>query len=146
MADNKEYVYVTYIKTTPEKVWTAITTPEFTRQYWSHGIAMEARKGSKWTLTPKDTVMVGGEVLESVPPKRLVMTWAEATPPSATSQVAFDLEALGDVTRLTVTHSKLDDYMAGRISTGWPLVLSNMKSLLETGKAYDISALKVCAA
>jgi uncharacterized protein YndB with AHSA1/START domain len=144
--DKSEYVYVTYIKAAPEKVWTAITTPEFTRQYWNPGIVLEGKKGSKWTHAPNGTANLGGEVLESVPPKRLVFSWAETAPPSAVSQVAFDIEAAGDVTRLTVTHSNLDAVMAGKISKGWPLVLSNMKSLLETGKAYDIAALKSCAA
>lgn len=74
-----EFVYTIYIKTTPEKVWDAITNAEFSRQYWVDGIISEWKTGSKWQHVSNDnnrTVTVAGEVLESVPPRRLVITWA----------------------------------------------------------------------
>jgi len=140
-----EFVYTTYIKTTPEKVWAAITNPEFSRQYWVNGIVSDWKKGSKWqhvANTEGCSNELGGEVLESQPPKRLVITWADTMPTSdqaGASRVAFDIEPIEDMVRLVVTHSNLaaGSVMAGKISAGWPRVLCSMKSLLETGQALD---------
>jgi len=139
-----EFVYTTYIKTTPEKVWAAITNPEFSRQYWVNGIVSDWKKGSKWqhVANAEGCSALGGEVLESLPPKRLVITWADTMPTpdqAGPSRVAFDIEAIQDMVRLVVTHSNLAaaSVMAGKISAGWPRVLCSMKSLLETGKALD---------
>jgi uncharacterized protein YndB with AHSA1/START domain len=123
-------------------VWAAITNPEFSRQYWVDGIVSDWKKGSKWqhlANTEGCSNGLGGEVLESVPPKRLVITWGDATPASGPSRVAFDIEAIEDMVRLVVTHNNLEagSVMAGKISTGWPRVLCSMKSMLETGKALD---------
>ena len=142
---NTEFVYTTYIKTTPEKVWAAITNPEFSRQYWVNGIVSDWKKGSKWqhvANTEGCSNELGGEVMESLPPKRLVITWGDTMPTSdhaGPSRVAFDIEAIEDMVRLVVTHSNLvaGSVMAGKISAGWPRVLCSMKSLLETGKALD---------
>jgi uncharacterized protein YndB with AHSA1/START domain len=136
---SKEFAYTTYIKSTPEKVWQAITTPEFTRQYSGHHYVSDWKKDSKWEmLRNKDmSVNVVGKVLESTPPKRLVLSWTEADKPSDTSQVAFDIEMSGEMVRLSVTHSELSDYMAVRISYGWPIVISGLKTLLETGHSLS---------
>ena len=93
-----------------------------------------------------DGVNVIGKVIENSPNKRLVLSWAEPDKISDESQVAFEIEVVGDLVRLDVIHSKLSDYMAGRISKGWPLVLSSMKSFLESGKPIDILAIKNCNA
>ena len=142
---NTEFVYTTYIKTTPEKVWAAITHPEFSRQYWMDGIGSDWKKGSKWQQvsggeTP--TVTVGGVILESSPPRRLVMTWADPADTSDISKhsrVTFEIEPIEGMVRLNVIHGNLKtgSIMAGKISTGWPRVLSSMKSFLETGTALD---------
>lgn len=140
-----EFVYTTYIKTTPEKLWGAITNPEFSRQYWVEGIVSDWKKGSKWQHIVGDnnpTCTIGGEILESVPHKRLVMTWADATDPDDIhqhSRVTFEIEKIGDMVRLNVIHGNLKtgSIMAGKISIGWPRVLSSMKSFLETGVALD---------
>ena len=146
---NPDFVYTTYIKTTPQKVWGAITTPEFTRQYWLRELHSDWKKGSKWQHLGADhkTPTIAGEILESSPPRRLVMTWADCdNPEQGTSKVSFDIEAVGgELTRLTVIHSDLLPEMAGKISGGWPRVLSSMKSFLETGMALNISATKACA-
>jgi uncharacterized protein YndB with AHSA1/START domain len=139
--NNTEFVYTTYIKTTPEKLWKAITTPEFTRQYWADGIVSDWKKGSTWKHAAGAYIM-GGEVLESDPPRRLVITWAEpgdGTNIARHSRVAFEIEAIGDMVRLNVVHNDLlpGSVMAGKISVGWPRVLSSLKSLLETGAALD---------
>jgi len=140
-----EYIYTLYIKTTPEKVWNAITNPEFARQYWGHENISDWNQGSPWKHITSDgqrTVKLVGNVLESVPPKRLVLTWAEpsdTSPQSEHSRVTFEIRPMKDMVRLTVTHSNLQagSEMASRISSGWPRVLSSMKSFLETGKALD---------
>ena len=140
------FVYVTYIQTTPEKVWEAIVKPEFTRQYWGgKANVSDWKQGSKWEhVATEDTdgaCCVAGKVVESIPPKRLVLTWADPDHPDDTSTVSLDIEKMEDMVRLTVSHGefKADSVMAGKVSFGWPLVLSSMKSYLETGKAIDIS-------
>ena len=139
---NPEFIYTTYIKTTPEKVWAAITNPEFSRQYWGEGIQSDWKKGSKWQHVSNDgkhTVIMTGEVLESVPPKRLVLTWATPSDLNDDSRVTFEIEAIDDMVRLNVTHGKfkVGSKMADKVAIGWPRVLSSLKSLLETGKALN---------
>jgi uncharacterized protein YndB with AHSA1/START domain len=138
-----DYIYTTYIKTTPEKLWTAITTPEFTRQYWGKENVSDWKKGSKWEMVGTDadcTVSVIGEVVESVPGKRLVLSWAEPTDKNDVSHVTFEIEPMGDTLCLNVIHSglKAGSVLEGKIAFGWPRVLSSLKSLLETGKALEI--------
>jgi len=137
-----EHVYTTYIKTTPEKLWQAITNPEFTKQYWGHTNESDWKKGSEWKhvgSTSKETHILG-KVVESAPPKRLVITWASPNNLADESRVTFEIEALEDVARLVVTHSGLtaESAMEKGITKGWPMVLSSMKSFLETGKSLSI--------
>jgi uncharacterized protein YndB with AHSA1/START domain len=146
------FVYVTYIATTPEKVWRALIDPEVTRQYWfdpvgddpGHVNESDWKPGSRWEhqrLDDARRVDVVGKVIETTPPRRLVITWSrptEESDESAHSRVTFDIEPRGDrLVRLTVTHEDLerDPEMLKGISGGWPVVLSNLKSLLETGNA-----------
>ena len=133
-----QFVYVTYILTTPEKVWAALTDPELTRQYWVHANVSDWKVGSPWSHQRLDGVKdVIGEVLESDPPRRLVTSWAppsEPENPAKISKVAIDIEELGGKVRLTVTHTNLDAQSLKDVSGGWPAVLSNLKSLLETGR------------
>jgi uncharacterized protein YndB with AHSA1/START domain len=145
-----EFVYTTYITSTPQKVWDAITTPEFARQYWSNANISDWKVGSKWQhVTQEGSVKIVGKVLESQPPGRLVISWAspenEANP-SEYSRVTFSIAPIGGVVRLDVVHDQLKagSEMASGISKGWPLVLSGLKSFLETGKAPDIMAIKAC--
>ena len=149
------FVYVTYIATTPEKVWQAFVDTDVMRQYWADPNAGCARvnvsdwkPGSQWKHRRVDdagTVDIVGKVVESNPPRRLVFTWArpaEAEDDSKHSRVAFDIEPYGDgLVRLTVTHEDLerDPEMLAGISGGWPKVLSNLKTLLETGRAFPRS-------
>ena len=147
MSQNKsELVYVTFIRTTPEKLWAAITQPEFTRQYWGNGQNISDWKtGGQWRHshggTP-ETVRVVGDVVESAPPKRLVLTWADPAAPTDVSRVSFEIESVEDMVSLTVTHGEFRDgsAMAGRVSWGWPRVLSSLKSFLETGKGLNVHA------
>jgi uncharacterized protein YndB with AHSA1/START domain len=137
-----DFVYTTYIKTTPQKVWDAITTPEFTRQYWGKANVSDWKPGSKWEMVNidgSDTVNVTGEVLESHPPSRLVLSWVKPenrADKSEYSRVTFEIEMMGDVVCLNVIHDELKpgSEMARAISGGWPRVLSGLKTLLETGQ------------
>lgn len=132
-----EFVYTTYIKSTPEKVWQAITTPEFTRQYWDQQLVSDWKTGSEWKMLRNNdqSVNVVGKVIESKPPNRLTLSWAEIDKPSDESHVIFEIETVEDFVRLNVIHSKLSPYMGGRVSQGWPRVLASLKSILETGES-----------
>jgi uncharacterized protein YndB with AHSA1/START domain len=148
------FIYTTYINSTPQKVWDAITTPEFTRQYWGRNIVSNWKAGSRWDMASIDgsnTVNITGEVLESHPPSRLVLSWVSPDnvgDKAEYSRVAFEIEAMGDVVRLNVIHDQLKagSEMAKGISGGWPMVLSGLKSFLETGKAPNIMSIKSCNA
>jgi uncharacterized protein YndB with AHSA1/START domain len=139
--NTQDFVYATYIKSSPEKVWDAITNPEFTRQYWGEELISDWQKGSQWHSVRVGSNAKGiiGEVIESVPPKILVLTWAPINDKDDTSCLTFDIEPIEDMVRLTVTHGKFKkgSTMASRVSVGWPRVLSSLKSFLETGKALD---------
>jgi uncharacterized protein YndB with AHSA1/START domain len=140
---NNTFVYVTYIATTPQKVWDALIKGELIRQYWKHENVSDWKPGSKWQHVADDgkrTVKLVGEVLENVPNKRLVMTWGEvaaAIDKSKHSRVAIDIETVGDMVRLTVTHEELTPEMRKKITQGWPRVLSSLKSFLETGRPLN---------
>jgi uncharacterized protein YndB with AHSA1/START domain/DNA-binding transcriptional ArsR family regulator len=139
MANRPDYVYVTYIQATPERVWEALTDADLTAQYWGHSNISEWRVGSDWEHRRVDgsgTADVVGTVLESVPPRRLSMTFDAPgqTPPGGPSKVSFDIEPYHEIVRLIVTHDNLaDDEALDAISDGWPAVCANLKSLLETG-------------
>ena len=131
-----DYVYVTYIRTTPKKVWDALTVPEFCRQYWTYSNISDWKVGSGWEHKADDgKVMIHGKVLESDPPKRLSYSWSAPGNEANASKVAFDIAEAGDMVKLTVTHSELraGSEMAKGIAIGWPRVLSSLKSWLETG-------------
>jgi uncharacterized protein YndB with AHSA1/START domain len=138
----QKQVYTTYIRSTPKKTWDAITKPEFTREYWG-GMAnvSDWKKGAKWEHLPKDDnePWIVGKVVESAPPKRLVLTWAAPEKLKDASRVTFEIEAVEDMVCLIVTHDsfKTDSTMAGKVARGWPLVLSSLKSFLETGKGLN---------
>jgi uncharacterized protein YndB with AHSA1/START domain len=148
-----DYVYVTYIATTPEKIWRALVDTDVTREYWvGAGPTGPARvnvsdwqPGSRWEHQRVDEtrqVDIAGTVVESSPPHRLVLTWArpaEFDDASKHSRVTFEIEPEDDgLVRLTVKHEDLerDPKMLASISGGWPRVLSNLKTLLETGRAF----------
>lgn len=143
------FVYVTYIRTTPEKLFRALTDGQITRQYWGHENISDWQPGSTWKHwdAGNGNVRILGEVLESKPPHRLVISWAfgpEAGDKAKRSRVAFDIGRVGDMVKLTVTHDELDtgSEMDRAIREGWPRVLSSLKTLLETGKALDTWAEK----
>ena len=112
--ETTSFVYVTYIRSTPDKVFAAITKPEIARRYWGHENVSDWNPGSKWEhvrANDERTVQLVGKVIEVSPPSRLVITWAnasQAADPSAYSRVTFEIEEYEDMVRLTVTHDELD--------------------------------------
>lgn len=151
--ETQKYVYVTYINTTPEKLWKALTTPEFTRQYWVNiGIESDWKVGSP-VLFRRDGVITDENVLlKCEPPRLLAYTWhnisMEDVRHEKPSRVTFEIEQVageaggekGASVKLTVTH---DDFppaskMFSKIQQGWPYVLSNLKTLLETGEVLAL--------
>jgi uncharacterized protein YndB with AHSA1/START domain/DNA-binding transcriptional ArsR family regulator len=134
------YVYTTYIHATAEQVWQALTDADLTARYWGHANVSDWQPGSPWEHRRTDgsgVVDVVGRVLEAEPPTRLVITFDDVPEEQLTrepSVVTFLVEPHQDIVRLTVTHEKLANLeMHGGISRGWPAVLANLKSLLETG-------------
>jgi uncharacterized protein YndB with AHSA1/START domain len=146
--EKTRFVYVTYIRSTPEKVFEAITQPEIARRYWGHENVSDWKPGSTWQhvrANEQRTVNLVGKVVEVAPPTRLVITWAnpsQANDPDSTSRVTFDIAAYDEMVRLTVSHDELEagSGMAKGIQQGWPIVLSSLKSLLETGQGIDVFA------
>ena len=147
--EKPKFVYVSVIATTPEKLWAALTSPEFTQQYW-FGCRLNStwQVGAPVTLDDGDGTIVAGEVLRVEPTTTLSYTFQpqrdaeqQAEGPS---RVVFEIEPMGNVLKLTVTH---DDFPATSkvftaISNGWPSILSGLKTLLETGRTLDM--VKTC--
>ncbi|HEU4825009.1 MAG TPA: SRPBCC family protein [Dongiaceae bacterium] len=141
-ATESRFVYVTYIKTTPERLWSALIDPEFTQQYWL-GARPEAewKVGGAWKIVyPNGRIMDTGEILEFVPPKRLAIKWRNEWMPELKAEgwslCTMEVEpAAGEAVKLTVTHSieRADSKLIRAVSGGWPQILSNLKTLLETG-------------
>jgi uncharacterized protein YndB with AHSA1/START domain/DNA-binding transcriptional ArsR family regulator len=153
---NPEFVYTTYIKTTQERLWQALTDPAFTKQYWGAELLSDWKVGSPVTwiyggVTVEDPEQV---VLEADPPRRLAYTWQTITPEFARvvgftdeyqrkvaaetrSRVAFNLEPFDRLVRLTVVHDGFpqDSEVLKSVSEGWPMILSGLKTFLETGAA-----------
>jgi uncharacterized protein YndB with AHSA1/START domain len=136
------FVYVTFIRTTPEQLWTALTSSDFTKQYW-FGVHQETdwKVGSSWQLIfPDGRVADAGEIVEVEPPKRLVLKWRNEFRPELKSegysQCTMELEPLAGAVKLTITHGieRADSKFIEAVSGGWPRILSNLKSLLETGE------------
>jgi len=137
-----QFVYVVYVSTTPEKLWNALIDPKMTEKYWQHENVSDWRPGSRWEhreFGKERTLKLVGKVVESVRPRRLVLTWARPADEAHQekhSRVTFEIEPVEDVVRLTVTHDQFEpgSEMFESISKGWPKVLSSLKSLLEVGR------------
>ncbi|CAB3748641.1 SRPBCC family protein [Paraburkholderia humisilvae] len=140
MKDNSTFVYVTYIRTSADTLWSALTSPDFQRRYWfdTH-CESDWQAGSSWRMVlPDGRVADTGEIVET-PPKRLVIRWQNEFRPElkveGPSLCVMEIEPAGDASKLTITHSidRADSNFIRAVSGGWPRILSNLKSLLETG-------------
>ena len=147
-----EFVYVTYIETTPEKLWEALTSSEFSRRYWwDTSVVSEWKVGSPFSLVMNGTTTDVGEVLEVDRPRRLSYTFhhvlSEAARKERPTKVVFDLEQHGKLVKLTLTHEDFEpgSVILDPISKGWPAIMSSLKSMLESGQALDVpfAALKI---
>jgi uncharacterized protein YndB with AHSA1/START domain len=144
---SSKFVYVTYIRTTPQKLWDALTKPEFIKQYWFNMTQeSEWKVGASWKMMFSDGRIADvGEVLEIDPPRRLVLKWSNEFRPElkeeGPSRCVYDLEQDGDVMKLTITHSSERDgaKVIEAVSGGWPRILSSLKSFLESGKPMPSS-------
>ena len=140
---SQQFAYAIYIRTTSQKLWDALTKPERTRAYW-FGATHDCpwRKGSPWRLMiPDGRVADMGEVLDVDVPRRLVLKWRNEFMPEMKaegySRASFDIEPVGESVKLTVTHAidREQSKFLEAVSEGWPIILSSLKSLLETGEA-----------
>jgi uncharacterized protein YndB with AHSA1/START domain len=141
-------VYATYIAATPEKVWQALTSSEFTRKYfWERNVEVEPKRGGAFLLRlPDGRINVRGKVVEYDPPRKLVVTWHVEWPEDFAKLpeclVSYEIVQAGEAVRLTMTEAHSWEVPEAILSggrTGWPAVLSGLKSLLETGKALSIA-------
>jgi uncharacterized protein YndB with AHSA1/START domain/DNA-binding transcriptional ArsR family regulator len=139
MHERPTYVYVTYIESSPERVWDALTDADLTAKYWGHSNVSDWHVGSTWEHRRTDDSGIAdvvGTVLDVERPYRLVVTFdgPGPVPPSGPTRVTFTIEPFHEIVRLTVTHENLPDAAAVEaVSAGWPAVCANLKSLLETG-------------
>ena len=139
-----EFVYTTYIETTVELLWQALTDGDFTERYWfGHRVTSDWKAGSSYRFASQGVPNIEGKVLVSDPPRQLSYSWDSCSPEARrerTSRVTFDLEPSGTIVKLTVTHDELDEggVTLRNISGGWPMVIASLKSLLETGRILDI--------
>jgi uncharacterized protein YndB with AHSA1/START domain len=140
-----QFVYVTYIRTTPEKLWKALIEPEFTRQFWCNTTQeSEWKPGATWKiLMPGGAVADSGEVVEIDPHRRLVLKWRNEFRPELKaegySRLTYQLEPEGKSVKLTVIHEmeKEGSKFIEAVSSGWPHILASLKSLLETGESLE---------
>jgi uncharacterized protein YndB with AHSA1/START domain len=140
-------VYTIYIASTPEKVWEALTSAEFSRQYFSgQSVEVDQRIGGAFIMrTPDGALHITGEVIECDPPRRLTVTfnvnWPALVEKLGPTLVTYEIEPAGDAVRLTMLQSHdrdiSDDILSGG-RTGWPAILSSLKSVLETGKPLAV--------
>lgn len=145
------FAYVTYIRTTPEKLWAALTSDtRFMQQYWfgCHCVS-EWTAGSSWKMVRADgTVCDAGEIVESHPPRRLVIRWRHEARPELKAEgdslCTMELESSGSAVKLAITHTieRESSKLITAVSGGWPQILSNLKSLMETGEITLQSARK----
>jgi uncharacterized protein YndB with AHSA1/START domain len=140
-----QFVYVTYIRTTPEKLWQALTDPEFIRKYWCDTThESDWKPGSSWKIMiPDGRIADSGEIVEIDPPRKLVLTWRNEFKPELTvegySRLTYELEKVGESVKLTLLHEidKPESKFIQAVSNGWPHILASLKSMLETGKPLE---------
>ena len=140
-----EFIYVTYIETTPEQLWEALTSSKFTRRYWfDTEVRSNWKVGSPFALVMGDKTTDTGAILDADPPRRLSYSFKhqlfEEMRNEPATKVVFTIEPHGKIVKLTVTHEGFIEgsKLLGAVSKGWPAILSGLKSLLETGRVFAI--------
>jgi uncharacterized protein YndB with AHSA1/START domain len=140
--DESTFVYVTFIRTTPERLWSALIDPDFMKEYW-FGVHFETewKPGAPWRmLYPDGRVTDAGEIVEFDPPQRIVLKWRHELRPELKAEgfarCTIEVEPVSDAVKLTITHTmdRTESKLIQAVSGGWPRILSNLKSLLETGE------------
>ena len=135
------FIYVTYIRTTPEKLWSALTDVGLMKQYW-FGVYCESQwtAGSPWTMVyPDGRITDTGEIVEAEPPRRLLIRWQHQNKPELKTEgeslCTMELEPKGPAVKFSLTHTieREPSKFIAAVSAAWPMVISNLKSLLETG-------------
>ena len=142
---SSRFVYVTYIRTTLEKLWKALIAPEFTRRYWCETVQeSEWKPGASWRIMiPDGRVADSGQILEIEPHRKLVLTWRNEFKPELRaeghSRLTYELEKHAESVKLTIIHEidKPDSKLIQAVSGGWPMILASLKSLLETGESLE---------
>jgi uncharacterized protein YndB with AHSA1/START domain len=145
--NESRFVYVTYIRTTPEKLWRAITDPEFQRKYWLEAWQeSEWKVGAPWRIVyPDGRVTDSGEVLEIEPNRKIVLKWRNEFRPELKAEgfarMTYEIEQMEGEVKLTILHEidTPESKLIKAVSGGWPLILSGLKSLLETGDSLEIT-------
>ena len=141
-ADESKFVYVTFIRTTPDKLWKSLTDTEFMKQYW-FGVEFKTdwKLGAAWQMSyPDGRQTDSGEIIEFDPPKRMALKWRHELRPELKAEgyarCVIELEPVSDAVKLTITHTmdRPESKVIEAVSGGWPRILSNLKSLLETGQ------------
>src|ERR1051326_4883241 len=144
-AAESKFVYVTFIRTTPERLWSALTDPEVMKQYW-FGMHQETegKVGSSWKLVfPDGRIADTGEIVGFDPPRRLVIKWRNEFKPELKAEgpglCTMELEPIDGGVKLTITHAidHPESKVIEAVSGGWPRIISNLKSLLETGEPVE---------
>ena len=136
-----EKVFEIYIKTTPERLWDAIVNPDIRSKYnFGASVLSDWKRGSPYKMGARDgSVALGeGKILEVDPPRRLVQSmvalWSDEVKSEGTSRITWEIEPVGDSCRLRVTHDELREGANNQLYGGWPMILSGLKTWLETGK------------
>jgi uncharacterized protein YndB with AHSA1/START domain/DNA-binding transcriptional ArsR family regulator len=145
MEKTVEKVFEIYIKTTPERLWQALTDPALRQQYnFGVGVYSTWKAGAAWAARAEDFAVCEGEILEIDPPRRLVQsfraTWSDAVEREGTSRVTWEITAVGDSCRLLVVHDQLRDGANSELYGGYMMLLSGLKTLLETGQRLTTPA------
>ena len=138
---SSNFTYILYIRTTPEKLWRALTDPKIIRKYW-FGLSIESewKTGAPWKFYYDQELMDSGKIIKIIPGKTLKRSWKNEWRPElkkeGVSHCTYEIEKMGKCMKLTVTHSmkKPHSKFIEEVAAGWPMCLSNLKSLLETGK------------
>jgi uncharacterized protein YndB with AHSA1/START domain len=140
--ETMEKVFEIYIKTTPERLWEAITDGEMRSKYnFGARVSSDWTPGSRYEMSAGDVALGEGEILEVDPPRRLVQSmvalWSDDVKSEGTSRITWEIEPVGSSCRLTVTHDELREDANGELYGGWPMILSGLKTLLETGELLE---------